>query len=82
MRRITAGAGIYNCGGSGQTFDFFQLGLRDGVYMSEDFSFCRDWRSIGGRVLVDTTIRLRHHGARAFETDPAALLAPAVPKAA
>lgn len=29
---------------------------------SEDFSFCRRWRLLGGEILVDTTVSLRHEG--------------------
>lgn len=44
----------------------YDTGLVDGHFMSEDFLFCRRWRAIGGRVMVDPTIELGHVGERAY----------------
>jgi hypothetical protein len=38
-----------------------------GVYLSEDFSFCRRFRAIGGKVWLDTDSRLRHVGSMEFQ---------------
>lgn len=35
--------------------------------IGEDWAFCDRWRSIGGRVFVDTTLRLSHYGGHLFE---------------
>jgi len=46
-----------------------------GEYLSEDFTFCRRWRDIGGLVWVDTLGALVHCGAHDFRGDPAARFA-------
>ena len=33
-----------------------------GVYLSEDFAFCRRWRAIGGEIWLDLDSRLNHTG--------------------
>lgn len=47
------------------TVALFQLWLKDGDLLSEDYSFCRRWRDIGGdvHVLIDPA---RHIGTYAF----------------
>jgi hypothetical protein len=41
--------------------------IHDGtMYWGEDFSFCRRWREIGGKVWVDPTIRMGHIGNKMF----------------
>src|SRR5262249_1363096 len=35
-------------------------------YLSEDFAFCRRWRSIGGKIWLDADSRLIHIGPREF----------------
>lgn len=42
-----------------------------GTYLSEDFTFCRRWRAIGGTLWLDTRGRLTHVGAHDFTGDPA-----------
>jgi hypothetical protein len=39
-------------------------------YLSEDYSFCRRWRSIGGRVWLDTQGELTHIGPHEFAGRP------------
>ena len=41
-----------------------------GTYLSEDFTFCRRWRKIGGEVWLDTSINLTHAGRAAFHGNP------------
>ncbi len=38
-----------------------------GDYLSEDYSFCRRWRGLGGRVWLDTQGALTHIGVHEFE---------------
>lgn len=40
-----------------------------GHYLSEDYTFCRRWRDIGGEVWLDTRSRLTHVGSRDFTGD-------------
>ena len=46
------------------------------LFLTEDFGFCHRWRSIGGEIWLDPTIKLNHHGAAAYEGDPRVLLPP------
>jgi len=43
-----------------------------GVYLSEDYTFCRLWRNIGGKVWLDTQGALIHVGPHEFVGAPAA----------
>ncbi len=54
-------------------YDFFPARLDDGILWSEDYGFCRLWRAIGGEVWMDPAIKLRHHGHKAYDGDPAIL---------
>lgn len=44
-------------------------------YMSEDFTFCKRWRDMGGEIWADLTINLKHAGYYSFNGD-ATLLQP------
>jgi hypothetical protein len=41
-----------------------------GVYLSEDYAFCRRWRAIGGEIWLDTKSRLTHTGNYSFRGNP------------
>lgn len=41
-----------------------------GHYLSEDYAFCRRWRSIGGRIWLDTQGELTHIGTHEFAGRP------------
>ncbi len=43
-------------------YDIFQVGVRDGDYLSEDFWICQALREQGLDVFVDSTLRVRHSG--------------------
>jgi hypothetical protein len=47
-----------------------------GTYLSEDFTFCRRWRSIGGTIWLDTAGTLTHAGTHGFCGSPAARCQP------
>jgi len=40
------------------------------IYLSEDFTFCRRWRQIGGKIWLDPRSRLTHHGSYKFQGAP------------
>jgi hypothetical protein len=40
-----------------------------GVYLSEDYSFCRRWTDMGGEIWADLNSRLQHVGAVTFDGD-------------
>ncbi|MBB4199613.1 hypothetical protein CCR94_14940 [Rhodoblastus sphagnicola] len=53
-----------------------------GVYLSEDYTFCRLWRNTGGKVWLDTQGALTHVGPHEFSGAPAVRdLAQAMPDA-
>lgn len=43
----------------------------EGIYLSEDFAFCRRFRAIGGKIWLDTAGRLTHVGSHSFVGAPA-----------
>ncbi len=47
-----------------------------GHYLSEDYSFCRRWRKIGGEIWIDLESKLTHTGPYAFEGSASARYAP------
>lgn len=49
-------------GSIGKSFSWFDPRVQDGIYLSEDYAFTSDWRSLGGKVIADPSIRLIHHG--------------------
>jgi hypothetical protein len=40
-----------------------------GLYLSEDYAFCRRWRDLGGEIWLDIRSALTHHGLHAFKGD-------------
>ena len=51
-------------------YDFFNCTIdSNGRYLTEDWSFCRRWRQIGGQIWADTTIPLVHVGYHRFYPD-------------
>ena len=55
-------------GDADENYDVFQVGVRDGDYLSEDYWVCYRLRELGFNVYVDISIRTRHHGTRSFGT--------------
>lgn len=46
---------------------FFDTDVREGRYYSEDWTFCENWRDLGGRVWVDKRILLKHTGTYTYD---------------
>ncbi|WP_293372510.1 hypothetical protein, partial [Phenylobacterium sp.] len=57
--------------GSAHQYAFFEgtIDPESGDYLSEDYTFCRRWRAIGGEVWLDTRSKLMHVGPREFVGD-------------
>lgn len=46
---------------------YFDTAVREGRYYSEDWTFCENWRDLGGEVWVDKRVLLRHTGTFVFD---------------
>ena len=46
---------------------YFDTGVRENRYYSEDWAFCENWRDLGGKVWVDKRVLLRHTGTYVFD---------------
>lgn len=51
-------------------WNLFGTGVRDNgdgpYFVSEDYDFCQKWRECGGKVMMDTDVRLKHWGSIAY----------------
>jgi len=45
---------------------YFDTAVRQNRYYSEDWTFCENWRDLGGKIWVDTRVLLRHSGSYVF----------------
>lgn len=46
---------------------YFDTAVRDNRYYSEDWTFCENWRDLGGKIWVDKRVTLRHTGTYVFD---------------
>jgi hypothetical protein len=46
---------------------YFDTAVRENRYYSEDWTFCENWRDLGGEVYVDKRVLLRHVGTYVFD---------------
>jgi choline kinase len=54
--------------GTGDTFyDLFHVGIKDGIYESEDWGFSSLWREAGGIVYIHPEVNLKHVGWHEYE---------------
>jgi hypothetical protein len=51
---------------TGKSVALFDFERRDNIAHSEDYTFCKKWRDIGGRVWIDPEITFMHMGQQAF----------------
>jgi hypothetical protein len=45
---------------------YFDTAVRQNRYYSEDWTFCENWRDMGGRIWMDKRVLLRHSGSYVF----------------
>jgi len=45
---------------------YFDTAVRQNRYYSEDWTFCENWRDMGGQIWVDKRVLLRHSGSYVF----------------
>jgi hypothetical protein len=48
-------------------YALFDTIIEDGRYLSEDYTFCRRWQNMGGKIYVDPTVTLDHVGTYTFK---------------
>lgn len=48
---------------------YFDTAVRQNRYYSEDWTFCENWRDLGGKIYVDKRVLLRHSGSYVFCTE-------------
>ena len=46
---------------------YFDTAVRENRYYSEDWTFCENWRDIGGKVWIDKRVLLKHTGTYVFD---------------
>jgi hypothetical protein len=46
---------------------YYDTAVRENRYYSEDWTFCENWRDMGGKVWVDKRVLLRHTGTYVFD---------------
>ena len=46
---------------------YFDTAVRENRYYSEDWTFCENWRDLGGKVWIDRRVLLRHTGTYVFD---------------
>lgn len=48
---------------------FFDTAVREGRYLSEDWTFCSNYRDLGGKIFIDKRVLLRHIGTYSFSLE-------------
>jgi len=46
---------------------YYDTAVRENRYYSEDWTFCENWRDIGGKVWIDKRVLLKHTGTYVFD---------------
>jgi len=46
---------------------YYDTAVRENRYYSEDWTFCENWRDMGGKIWVDKRVLLRHTGTYTFD---------------
>jgi len=50
-----------------EKYALFDTMIENGRYLSEDYTFCRRWQNMGGKIYVDPSIVLDHVGTYTFK---------------
>ena len=58
----------------GPYWDFFQVGVVDRVYLSEDYFFCQNALQLGFKTEVDPQVIVQHFGQAVYPMDPHKLI--------
>lgn len=58
--------GVLYDGPHGEVPALFNTPIIDRHFDSEDYSFCRKWRAIGGKIMLEPSVRLIHWGQYAY----------------
>lgn len=69
FRTIHVGSNIDIAQAEAHAFFDCVIDPESGVYLSEDYTFCKRWLDMGGEIWADADSRLIHVGASAFEGD-------------
>lgn len=56
----------HGVGDAEQIYDVFQVGVKNGEYLSEDYWVCQSLIDLGFDINVDLKIMTRHHGMRSY----------------
>lgn len=51
----------------GTTHQWFDWPIDNGIELSEDYSFCKKWARLGGKIIMDPSVKLKHHGVYAYD---------------
>ena len=46
---------------------YYDTAVRENRYYSEDWTFCENWRDLGGKVWIDKRVLLKHTGSYVFD---------------
>jgi len=66
FKRHYEGSPTDNISDARESFSWFDPRVEGDVYLSEDYSFCLDFRKMGGKIMLDPSIRLIHWGRWGF----------------
>ena len=55
--------------GGAKAHNFFKCHIdkEQRLYIGEDWTFCQEWKAMGGQVWIDFTIKLKHIGSYSYE---------------
>lgn len=48
---------------------YFDTAVREGRYLSEDWTFCANYRDLGGKIYIDKRVLLQHSGSYVFSLE-------------